>query len=228
MVGRASRSRLGRSGGWPRTSRIARGRSGPAVRLGIVAQRRQPARAGQRDDRRRRPLAEAAQVLAEPRLDRARRAALEPLDEAADQPEGVLEGEPRVALAELGRRSLAGRAPTRRAAPRPGPDPSPGGWRAGRRGRTRGGAPPGPAPPAGRPRSARGWRRGRPAGGPVCRSSSSSGSVSAPSISGNRLRSVARIASAPTSAVARRRSSASSGAWRCSDPPRWSRQTVQR
>ena len=37
-----------------------------------------------------------------------------------------------------------------------------------------------------------------------------------------------RIAAAPTSAVARRRSSASSGAWRCSVPPRWSRQTAQR
>ena len=45
---------------------------------------------------------------------------------------------------------------------------------------------------------------------------------------GSATRSEARIASAPTSAVTRRRSSASSGAWRCSEPPRWSRQTVQR
>ena len=58
--------------------------------------------------------------------------------------------------------------------------------------------------------------------------SNSSISDGAPSTVGNRSRAQVSAASRPGSAVARRRSSASSGAWRCSVPPRWSRQTVQR
>ncbi len=81
-------------------------RRGPAVCLGVVVEGRQPARAGQREDRRGGPLAQAAEVLAEPGLDRTRRPAFEPLDVPADEPECVLEGEPRVALAELGARRL--------------------------------------------------------------------------------------------------------------------------
>ncbi len=89
-------------------------RARPAVAGRLVAERQQAARAGEAEDGRRRSLAQAAQVLAEPRLDRSGRSALEPLDEAADLAEGVLEGEPRVALAELGaalRPDVPGRHP---------------------------------------------------------------------------------------------------------------------
>ncbi len=57
---------------------------------------------------------------------------------------------------------------------------------------------------------------------------SSSTSDSAPSTGANRPRRVARTSSTPTSAAIRARSSSSSGPDRCSEPPRWSRQTVQR
>ena len=49
-----------------------------------------------------------------------------------------------------------------------------------------------------------------------------------PSTGANRPRRVARTSSTPTSAAIRARSSSSSGPERCSEPPRWSRQTVQR
>jgi hypothetical protein len=51
----------------------------------------------------RRAIGQAPQVLADPRLDRAIRATLESLDEAAHEADAVLEGEPRVALSPLGR-----------------------------------------------------------------------------------------------------------------------------
>ena len=105
---RPSRDRRPRGVRGSGASAAGRGRGGSAasVRSGrrprVVAEGHQAARAGQGDDRRRGPLAEAAQVLAETGLDRPGGPALEPLDEPADDPEGVLEGEPRIALAELG------------------------------------------------------------------------------------------------------------------------------
>ena len=53
---------------------------------------------GEPEQRGRGPLAEAAQVLAEPRRDGPERSALESLHESADHPEAVLEGDPRVSL----------------------------------------------------------------------------------------------------------------------------------
>ena len=61
----------------------------------------------------------------------------------------------------------------------------------------------------------------------VWRSSSSSASDSPPSRTGNRSSRNAR-ASPSSRSRASRRSFASSGAWRCSPPPSWSRQTGQR
>ncbi len=54
-----------------------------------------------------RPLSEAAQILAEPGLERPGDPALEMLDEPAHDPERVLERKPRVALAKLGPRLRA-------------------------------------------------------------------------------------------------------------------------
>ena len=102
------------------------------------------------------------------------------------------------------------------------------GWPAGWRGGRRAGGRPGRARRAGRPRSVRGSRRDRRAGGGCAGRAARRPGSRRRGPPGSRSSRVARIASAPTSAVARRRSSASSGAWRCSDPPRWSRQTVQR
>ena len=87
----------------------ARRRCAAAGRRRLVVQDAQAGRAREREDRGRGPLPQAAQVLAEPGLERPERAALEPLDEAADEADGVLEGQPRVALAPLGRASGAGR-----------------------------------------------------------------------------------------------------------------------
>ena len=209
----------------------ARGRRRPAVGGRIVAQERSS------------PLALASPRTAvaapSPRLRRSSPSrawigpggpALEPLDEPAHargtRPRRRATGCARGTAS----RSAAGRGRTRRAAlrRRPGPvarrlagriewskrEPERGQDRARR---------------AGPPRSARGSRRGRRAGAAVCRSSSSSGSVSAPSMPGKRAakRGAHRLG-ARHPADPRRRSSASSGAWRCSEPPRWSRQTVQR
>ena len=64
----------GRAHGWlAEDEPDARGRRRPAVGGRIVAQEQQPARAGEPEDRGRGPLPEAPEVLAQPRLDRARR-----------------------------------------------------------------------------------------------------------------------------------------------------------
>ena len=132
---------------------------------GLELQRPERRRAPLLDHRRRRPLDEAAQVVAEPRRDGAPGAALEPLDEAPDEPHAVLERQPRVALAPVGAgrqaHVAAGDAQRRDAAGR-GREPA-------RRARGRG-APPGAGrprstAPGGRPRSARGSPRARRAGG---------------------------------------------------------------
>src|SRR5258706_13113216 len=60
-------------------------------------------RAGNSQHGCRRAVNEAPQVLSDPGLDRAVRAALQALDEATDEAYAVLEGQPRVALAPLGR-----------------------------------------------------------------------------------------------------------------------------
>lgn len=95
------------------------GRGRPAVGVRVVAQGEHPTWAGEPEDRGGRSLSEAAQVLAEAGLDRTRGSALEALDEPADRPEGVLECEPRVALAEL--RSALGSDVAGRHAQRGGP-----------------------------------------------------------------------------------------------------------
>ena len=91
-------------------------RRGPAlaaaVGVGVGDERVQPRRTGQPDERGRGPLPQAPQVLAEPGVDRAVGAAVEPLDEAADEADGLLEGDPRIALAPLlgrGQLHVAGR-----------------------------------------------------------------------------------------------------------------------
>ena len=102
-------------------------RSGPAVGVRVVAQHDQAARATEGDHRGRRALAEAAQVLADPCLDRAGRARFEALDEATDQPERFLEGLPRVAFAEGDaalRADVAGRHAQRAGSPRLGGQPA--------------------------------------------------------------------------------------------------------
>ena len=80
-----------------------RGRQAPSARRGLVLEEAQSGRARQGEDRGRGPLPQAPQVLPEPCLERAERPALEALHEPADEPDGVLEGEPRVALAPLRR-----------------------------------------------------------------------------------------------------------------------------
>ena len=96
----------------------ARGRGGPAVGVGIIAQTEEPARATQADEGRCRALAQASQVLTEARLGRPLCPTVETLDEPAYQPEGILERQPRVAFAELGPAEwadVAGRHTQRRA-----------------------------------------------------------------------------------------------------------------
>ena len=78
-------------------------------------------RAGDAEDCARGPVGEAADVLAETRLDGAHRAALESLDEAADEPDAVLEREPRVALAPAARCRAGGRGRPGSGASRSGP-----------------------------------------------------------------------------------------------------------
>ena len=73
----------------------------PAVGAMVIAQPGETGWSGHREVRRRRALAEAAQVLAEACLDGAQRARVQPLDEAAHAAERVLEREPGVALTEL-------------------------------------------------------------------------------------------------------------------------------
>ena len=105
----------------------ARRLDGPAVRVRVVAQPGEPGRPGQAEERRRSALTEAPQVLAEPCLDGSLRAGAEPLDEPANAPEGLLEGEPRVALADLRpglRPDVTGRHPERGVPARPGPEPA--------------------------------------------------------------------------------------------------------
>ena len=88
----------------------------PAVGVRVVVEPGEAGRAGQAQVRRRRPLAEAPQVLAEACLDRSLGAGVEPLDEPANAPEGLLEREPRIALPELRpalRADVAGRHPER-------------------------------------------------------------------------------------------------------------------
>ena len=82
-----------------------RRRAGPVVAVGgaAVAERADRGRAGDRQDGRGRALAERSQVLAEARLHRPERAALEALDESPHRAECVLEREPRVPLAPLAR-----------------------------------------------------------------------------------------------------------------------------
>jgi hypothetical protein len=71
------------------------------IRIRVVPECLQPAVRRESKHRGRRAFAEAPQILAEPGLDRSRRAALESLDEASHEPEPVLVGEPWVAFAEL-------------------------------------------------------------------------------------------------------------------------------
>ena len=112
------------------TSRILRADARVGEVGGLELQRPERRRAPLLDHRRRRPLDEAAQVVAEARRDGAPGAALEALDEAPDEPHAVLERKPRVALAPVGagrqahvaagdaqRRDAAGRGrePARRA-----------------------------------------------------------------------------------------------------------------
>ena len=202
-------------------------RSGPAVGVRVVAQHDQAARATEGDHGRRRALAEAAQVLADPSLDRAGRPRFEALDEAADQPERVLEGLPRVALAEA--MPLCGRTwpdDTRSAPVRPG-------WVASRLdGRI-----------AWRSASRSAARTGAARRSPSMRSRMAPEPdelairVQVEQLVGQVLRS-GHDREARQEVGAHRlgtdigggpfRSSGSSGAWRSSDPPRWSRQTMQR
>ncbi len=74
----------------------------PPIAARVIAKRQEPGRPGQSEDRGRRPLAEAAQVLSQACLQRTERAPVEPLDESPDGAKGVLEREPRVAFAPLG------------------------------------------------------------------------------------------------------------------------------
>ena len=82
-----------------------RGRgSVPAGARATVAEGPDRGRARDREHGRRRPLPQRLEVLAEACLERAQRAALEALDEAADRLERFLEREPRVAFPPLGGR----------------------------------------------------------------------------------------------------------------------------
>ena len=180
------------------------------------------------DDRRGRPLAEAPEVGADPRLERPDRRR----SRCAGRSRGRSETPPRTRATGFAR----GRGPERASEPgrrRSGSsgcdrDPSRGGWPGGPRGGTPAGARIRPAPPAARPRSDRGSPRGRRAAGPCGgRGSSPQAGPTGPA-AGNRSRSEARIAAAPTSSTARARSASSGSAWRCSRPPRWSRQIEHR
>ena len=194
----------------------------------FVAQRHQAGGAGEPQERRRRPLTQAAKILTEPGLDRPQAAPVQALDEPADEAKGILEGEPGIALTPLrdarvpnmpaGDPQGAGSARPSRQSTR---------WEDGVEQRQ-----------TKRRQDRRGSEigisiRSRIAASPInCRGvwspRSSPGRSGAPSISGNLVRSSARVAATPGSAKARARSSVSSGDWRCSEPPRWSRQTVQR
>ena len=141
-------------------------------------------------------LDQAAQVVAEPRRHRAPGAALEPLDEPADQAHAVLEREPRVALPPVGPDGRRGRGrPRSAAAPtRPGDVAS---RLAGPQGvedrQPQGGLD--RRAPGGRPRSARGSPRAPTSWRGVWRSRSSSARDSPPSRTGKRSRSaLARVA----------------------------------
>jgi hypothetical protein len=92
---------VGRTGGWPSTRRCRRR---ALIRRRVFLQGTHRGRTGDGQDGGRRPFAEGAQVLAEPCLERPEGAAFQVLHEASDLPERILEGEPRVALAPLGRR----------------------------------------------------------------------------------------------------------------------------
>ena len=158
---------------------------------------------------------------ADARLDRAERAALEPLDEAADEADAVLEGEPRVPLPPLaaaGRPDPAALDPER---PDPTRDSRSGGSPAGARGGMPGEARPRRAPPAGRPRPARGSPRGRRAGAACGGRAGRRRARRRPRRPGSG-RAGSRAPSSASSGIARARSrsSSSSGAVRWSAPPR--------
>ena len=99
----------------------------PAVGVAVVPQPAEARRPGQGQERGRGALAEAPEVLAETRLDRALGARVQPLDEPAHAAERLLEGEPRVALPELRPAlwsDMAGRDAQRRALARSGAEPA--------------------------------------------------------------------------------------------------------
>ena len=96
--------------------------------------------------------------------------------------------------AALGGRTCPPAIAQRRRATR---DASPAGSPAGSRAAAPGAGPPGPAPPAGRPRSVRGSPRARPAGAACAGRAARRAASGAPATSGNRSRSIARIAVAP-------------------------------
>ena len=73
----------------------------------VVAQRQQAGRPAQPEDGRGSPFAQAPQILPEPCLDRTEGPAVQALDEAPNAPERILECEPGIALAPLGRRRRA-------------------------------------------------------------------------------------------------------------------------
>ena len=201
----------------------------PAAPSRLVAQTREP-RTGSTsaEDRGRGPLPQAPQVLAEPGLERPERAALEALDEAADEAEAVLEGEPRVALAPLGRRSAAGRGRRRCGGrrSRPGAVARRLAGRIACRNASRSAA-----------RDRRGAqvaldavedrRRARRAGAACAGRAARRRARSAPSTGREAVRERSPAAARPRRpAAARARSSSSSGAWPLlRPPPRWSRQT---
>ena len=145
-----------------------RGRRRPAVGGRIVAQGSNPLGLASAEDRGRGPLPEAPEVLAEPRLDRARRS--RPRDAGRTRARAGTRPRRRATGCARGTGSrLCGRTwpDETRKLRRRGPDRSPGGWPAGSRGAGPAGARRGPGPRAGPPRSARGSRRG-PRAGAAC------------------------------------------------------------
>ena len=210
----ASRSRLGRTGGWPRTRRIRGGGGRPAVR-------RRRRRAGARrpdglDERRGPPSRSPRRGCAGPRRAAPGAAPARPPSSRWTKPRtsrnAVLEREPRVALAPLGRRRAAGRARRRSAAPavRPGLRRQP----ARRQDRVQEGQPQGGEHRGGAQVALDPLEdRGQP--DQLARRVEVEQLVDeasrAPSTAGNRSRSAARTSSTPTSASARARSSSSSG-----------------
>ena len=73
----------------------------PAVARGVIPQHVLPGRARKAQHRGGGPFPEAAQVLTEAGLDRPHGSTIQALDKPPDKAEGVLEGEPRIALEEL-------------------------------------------------------------------------------------------------------------------------------